>query len=484
LEFRDRTPADAPDKFKRIFIFGPYLRKWRLVWLFSLMHLTGMSSPKLHHYDYPILTLVMIALGSLLLTLHSQNSHVAAKSSSVFTDFRSELPGAGHHITLQDLPQPFSTPSADTPSQVIKRPANAWPTAPAGFSVQLYATGLDNPRLLRAAPNGDVFLAESDPGNVKVLRGINPNGSAQQVENFATGLDKPFGIAFYPPGPDPQWVYVANTASVVRFPYHNGDLTARGPSQKICDLPGGGRLRGGGHWTRDIAFSLDGKTMYVSVGSHSNDDDSDTHPEEKDRADILQFNPDGSAQKILASGIRNAVGIAVNPASGELWASVNERDELGDNLVPDYITHIQPNGFYGWPWWYMGGVQDPRHKGQHPELKDKVITPDVLIQPHNASLEMLFYQGGQFPRSYRGDIFAAEHGSWNRNRRTGYEVIRVPMHGGTRAQGSYEDFLTGFVTPDGKPWGRPVGVATAADGSLLVSDDGGQVVWRVSAEMR
>jgi glucose/arabinose dehydrogenase len=300
------------------------------------------------------------------------------------------------------------------------------------------------------------------------------------VETFASGLSQPFGIAFYPPGPEPQWIYVANTDSVVRFPYHNGDLKARGPAQKICDLPGGGLLRGGGHWTRDIAFSSDGKTMFVSVGSHSNDDDSDTHPAEKNRADILQFNPDGSSQKVFASGIRNAVGIAVHPSSGELWASVNERDELGDNLVPDYITHIQPNGFYGWPWWYMGGVQDPRHKGKHPELKDKVITPDVLIQPHDASLEMVFYQGKQFPQQYRGDIFASEHGSWNRASRTGYEVIRVPMHGGTRAKASYEDFLTGFVTPEGKVWGRPVGIAVAADGSLLVSDDGGEVIWRVS----
>jgi glucose/arabinose dehydrogenase len=336
-------------------------------------------------------------------------------------------------------------------------------------------------RLIRAAPNGDVFLAESQPGNIKVLRGIDAKGGAQQVETFATGLDKPFGVAFYPPGPEPQWIYVGNTGSVVRFPYRNGDLKARGPAQKICDLPGGGLLRGGGHWTRDIAFSLDGKTMYVSVGSHSNDDDADTHPEEKDRADILQFNPDGSGQKIFAFGIRNAVGIAVHPSSGELWGSVNERDELGDNLVPDYITHFQPNGFYGWPWWYMGGVQDPRRKGKHPELKDKVITPDVLIQPHNASLEMVFYQGGQFPQEYRGDIFASEHGSWNRAVRTGYEVIRVPMHGGTRADGSYEDFLTGFVTPEGVVWGRPVGIAVAADGSLLVSDDGGEVIWRVSS---
>ncbi len=318
-----------------------------------------------------------------------------------------------------------------------------------------------------------------------MLRGIDPKGKVQQVATFATGLHKPFGIAFYPPGPEPEWVYVANTDSVVRFPYRNGDLKARGPAQRLCELPGGGRLRGGGHWTRDVAFSLDGKIMYVSVGSRSNVDDPDTHPAEHDRADVLQFNPDGSGRKVFAWGIRNAVGIAVHPVSGELWVSVNERDELGDNLVPDYISHVQPGGFYGWPWFYMGGMQDPRHRGRHPELRDRVITPDVLIQPHNGSLEMMFYQqrsnqSSQFPRSYHGDIFAAEHGSWNRNIRTGYEVIRVPMNGGKRAENRYEDFLTGFVTGDGTVWGRPVGVAQAADGSLLVSDDMGDVVWRVS----
>src|SRR6266702_877053 len=437
--------------------------------------------PRTSQRTLPLLTISLLACISLFVFLRTRDHEATAQASSAFSGFRSQSPGRVHHITLQDLPKPFATSSADTPSDVIERPASAWPKAPEGFSVQLYARGLDNPRLLRSAPNGDVFLAESSPGDIKVLRGIDDKGSAKQVEVFVTGLSRPFGIAFYPPGPEPQYMYVGNTDSVVRFPYRNGDLKARGPAEKICDLPGGGRLRGGGHWTRDIAFSLDGKTMYVSVGSHSNDDDSDTHPAEKDRADILQFSPDGSGQRVFASGIRNAVGIAVHPSSGELWASVNERDELGDNLVPDFITHVQPNGFYGWPWWYMGGVQDPRHKGKHPELKDKVITPDVLLQPHNASLEMLFYQGQQFPQQYRGDIFAAEHGSWNRDTRTGYEVVRVPMHGSSHAENGYEDFLTGFVTPEGKVWGRPVGVAVAADGSLLVSDDGGDVIWRVSS---
>jgi glucose/arabinose dehydrogenase len=220
--------------------------------------------------------------------------------------------------------------------------------------------------------------------------------------------------------------------------------------------------------------------MFVSVGSRSNVDDTDNNPVEHNRADILVANPDGSNPRVFARGIRNPVGIAVHPKSGELWASVNERDELGDNLPPDYITHVQEGGFYGWPWYYIGPNQDPRHKGKHPELKDKVIVPDVLVQPHNASLQMLFYDGQQFPKEYHGNIFAAEHGSWNKAARTGYQVIRVPVDANGRASGEYEDFLGGFVTPDGNVWGRPVGVTVAKDGSLLVSDDGSKTVWRVS----
>jgi glucose/arabinose dehydrogenase len=221
--------------------------------------------------------------------------------------------------------------------------------------------------------------------------------------------------------------------------------------------------------------------MFVAVGSASNVDDTDTHPGEKNRADILWCDPASCELKVYAYGIRNAGGgIAVNPQTGELWCSVNERDALGDNLVPDYITHVEEGGFYGWPWWYIGANQDPRHAGKHPELKDKVIVPDVLLQPHNASLELTFYEGKQFPAEYRGEIFASEHGSWNRSARTGYEVIRVPLHGTGHATGEYQDFLTGFVLPDGHVWGRPVGITVAPDGSLLVSDDGSGSIWRVS----
>lgn len=405
----------------------------------------------------------------------------ADSSNGPFTDFRGEAPGKIHKITPGDLPQPYMTPDSDNSPRVVARPKNAWPQALPGFKVELYAEKLDNPRLIRTAPNGDIFLAESDPGRILVFRGITSDGKAAKTETFATGLSRPFGITFYPPGPNPQYVYIGNTDSVVRFPYQNGDLKARGPQETIiASLPSGNeRVGGGGHWTRDIAFSLDGKQMFVSVGSRTNVADVDEDKTEFHRANILVANPDGSDLRIYASGIRNPVGIAIDPKTGVLWTSVNERDRIGDNLPPDYITHVQEGGFYGWPWYYIGGNQDPRFKGKHPELKDKVIVPDVLLEPHNASLELTFYEGSQFPKEYAGDIFAAEHGSWNRSVRTGYEVILVPLRNG-RANGEYEDFLTGFVTPDGKVWGRPVGVAVAQDGSLMVTDDGSESLWRVS----
>jgi glucose/arabinose dehydrogenase/cytochrome c553 len=394
-----------------------------------------------------------------------------------FTDFRYEKPGNVRKITVQDLPAPFATESARNEAELVGRPADAWPKAPAGFKVDLYASNLNGPREICTAPNGDSFVAESDPGDIKVFRGITGNSKPQQVETFASGLNRPYGIAFYPPGPDPKWVYIGDTDAVVRFPYQNGDLRARGRAEHIADLPHGAS----GHWTRSVQFSPDGKKMYVSVGSVSNVDDSDTHPAERNRADILEFNPDGSGMHIYAYGIRNSGGgLVVDPKTGVLWVSTNERDALGDNLVPDYITHVQEGGFYGWPWWYVGGHQDPRHNGKHPELQAKVLTPDVLLQPHNASLQLSFYDGKQFPKEYDGDIFASEHGSWNKSVRVGYEVIRVPRHQTDQASGEYEDFLTGFVLGNGEVWGRPVGIAVAQDGSLLVSDDGSNSIWRVS----
>jgi glucose/arabinose dehydrogenase len=406
------------------------------------------------------------------------NNHPVLTGQAAFTDALHESPGTRRHLTVADLPAPAPEQSVDNGPSVMPRPANAWPVAPRGFKVDMYATGLDNPRLLRVAPNGDLFLAESGSGRIRVFRGMGPDGKPQQTSVFADGLQQPFGIAFYPSGLNPQWIYIGDTDEIVRFPYHNGDLKATGPRQDLAELPGGGRLRGGGHWTRDLIFSKDGTKLFASVGSHSNVDDADTHPEEFHRADVLQFTPEGKFIKIYAWGLRNCVGEAINPTTGELWCSTNERDALGNNLVPDYVTHVQEGGFYGWPWYYMGAHQDPRHEGKHPELKSKVIVPDILVNPHFASLEMFFYTGSQFPAEYRGDGFACEHGSWNRAQRAGYEVIRLPMRDG-HATGEYEDFLTGFVTADGTVWGRPVGVAQAADGSLFVSDDGSRTIWHV-----
>jgi glucose/arabinose dehydrogenase len=418
--------------------------------------------------------------------------NAAPPATAPFTDFRYEVPGNMRKITVADLPQPFATPTSGNGPKIVPRPAAAWPKTLPGFRVDLYADGVGHPRLLRTAPNGDVFAAVTAAGKIVLLRGIDDGVKARQAMVFASGLNKPFGIAFYPPGRSPsaseamdgregppgskpQWMYVANTDAVVRIAYQEGDTEARGKPEHVADLPAGG-----GHSTRDIQFSSDAKTMYVSVGSASNVDDPDTTPAEKHRADILAFAPDGTGMRVFASGIRNPVGLAIQPGTSALWCSVNERDALGDNLVPDFITHVQDGGFYGWPWWYMGAHQDPRHAGKRGDLKDKVIVPDVLLQPHNASLQLTFYDGAQFPDEYRGDIFAAEHGSWNKATRTGYEVIRVPLHQTGKAGGEYEDFLTGFVLDNGDVWGRPVGVTVAADGSLLVSDDASGSIWRVS----
>jgi glucose/arabinose dehydrogenase len=395
-------------------------------------------------------------------------------------DWTTDAPGVRRKITRADLPPPFDTKSSNNQPRVVPRPEGAWPKVPEGFKVTEFAKGLRNPRVVVTAPNGDLFVAESQPGNIKILRDADGDGKPEEPKLFAKGLRQPFGIAFYPPGPNPTHVYIANTDSVVRFPYKNGETEAKGePETIVADIPGGGRLAGGGHWTRDVDFSNDGKRMFVSVGSRSNNDDIDNNPAEKRRADILVFTPEGKEEKLFASGIRNAVGLAIHPTTGQVWASVNERDGLGDHLVPDYVTHVEEGGFYGWPWYYIGGNQDPKHKGKHPELKDKVIVPDVILQSHSASLDMAFYTGDQFPKEYKLDGFAAEHGSWNRERRTGYKVIRIPMKDG-KATGEYEDFLVGFVTPEGNVWGRPVGVAVAKDGSLIVTDDGSGTVWRVA----
>lgn len=411
-------------------------------------------------------------------------AHVAARSAAsskvltgqnAFTDYQKQAPGVTRKITVADLPNPYASPAVSNAPKVIARPSDAWPKAPNGFKVDLFTSGLNSPRKIVTAPNGDFFIAESFANQVTVLHGITKDGKPEKISTFTTGLHQPYGLAFYPLGKNPKWLYVGNTNSIVRFPYHNGDLQAGGKAETVVpDIPSGG-----GHWTRDLAFSPDGSKLFVAVGSRSNVEDTDTHPAEHHRANILEFTPEGKFVKVYAAGIRNPAGIAIQPQTGTVWCSTNERDNLGNNLVPDYITHVQEGGFYGWPWYYMGGHPDPRLREKHPELKDKVIVPDVLLQAHNASLGLTFYEGEQFPQEYHGNIFAAEHGSWNRDPRAGYEVIRVPIENG-KATGVYEDFITGFVTKDGQVWGRPVGVTIGRDGSLFVTDDGSKSVWRIS----
>jgi glucose/arabinose dehydrogenase len=424
----------------------------------------------------------------------------AAATSGDPGDWHHAAPGMRHSVVIADLPAPYATASSGNGPKVVSKPGNAVLSVPAGFTVKVFASDLKGPRLLRMAPNGDIFVAETQTGRIHVLRAADGADAPTIDQVYADGLDAPFGIGFYPNDGNPKWIYVANNNSVVRFAYQAGDTRARGEPQTVvahlCDGTGG-------HSTRDVAFSSDGARMFISVGSGSNvaEGMETKSPREireweaahgfgaawgaeENRANILVTDPEGRQPlRRFATGIRNGVGLAVNPATGDLWTSTNERDGLGDNLVPDYLTHVEEGKFYGWPWYYMGSHEDPRHAGERPDLVGKVTVPDVPVQPHSASLEMVFYTGvsgpAVFPAEYRGDIFAAFHGSWNRSNRTGYKVVRVLFKDGVPT-GQYEDFLTGFVVDGRSVWGRPVGVAVAHDGALLVTEDGNDTVLRIS----
>ena len=417
---------------------------------------------------------------------HAVGQSEPLSGAAAFGDWRADKPGLVRIIRPEDLPRPGATPSAANVSRVIARPATAVPQVPAGFKVELLAEGLNGPREMRVAPNGDIFVAETRAGRIRILRLAEAGAKLATNEIYASGLNKPFGIAFFPSGDNPQWVYVANTDSVIRFPYKAGDTKAAGkPETVVAELPSGG------HSTRNIVFTRDDRRMLVSVGSASNDAEGmgrqvgadpalgASWGAESRRAAVLAFNPDGTNPQIFATGIRNCVGMAVHPATADLYCSTNERDGFGDNLVPDYVTRVREGAFFGWPWFYIGGIEDPHHAGERPELRGKVTIPDVLIQAHSASLGLTFYDHSAFPAEYRGDGFAAEHGSWNRSKRTGYKVIRIRLKNGVPT-GEYEDFVTGFVIGDSEVWGRPVGVAVSRDGALLVSEDGNGTIWRIS----
>jgi glucose/arabinose dehydrogenase len=442
----------------------------------------------------PIAASVMIAsLLVLMIPPDASAQPAVLKGQEAYGDWRRDKPGTLRLITPQDLPKPGATPSSANMSRVAPRPVSAIPKVPPGFKAELFVDGLNGPRIIKTAPNGDIFVAETRAGRIRLLRAADGASKPTINEVYATGLDRPFGIAFFPNGDNPQWLYVANTGSVVRFAYRNGDLKASGkPETVVANLP-----HGWGHSTRDIVFTPDNARMLVSVGSAGNSGEGmgtppggleawkREHPlgaawgNETDRAAVLAFDPDGKNQRLFATGIRNCVGLAIQPQTGVPWCSTNERDGLGDNLVPDYVTRVRENAFYGWPWFYIGANQDSRHVGARPDLKDKVTVPDVLLQAHSASLGLAFYTGQNFPAEYRGDIFAALHGSWNRSKRTGYKVIRIRLKDGVPT-GEYEDFATGFVISDSEVWGRPVGVAVARDGALLISEDSNGTIWRIS----
>jgi hypothetical protein len=405
---------------------------------------------------------------------------------AAFDDWRGDAPGVARKIVPDAMPVPFDSPPVTQHPRVIPRPAGAVPHLAPGFEASLFVTGLDQPRTMRTAPNGDIFVAEAGSGKIRVLRTAGSVADPVSITTFASNLNLPFGIAFWPPGPSPRFVYVGATDRVVRYPYQAGDLQARGAAQVIVR-----KLPDGGHWTRDVVFSADGTRMFVAVGSAGNLNLELTEQppanmplgaawgDDVNRADVLEFTPDGGAPHIFATGLRNCSAEAIQPGSGALWCAVNERDGMGDNLPPDYVTRVERGAFYGWPWFYIGGHPDPRMNAAQLDLASRVTVPDVLIQPHSAPLGLAFYDGAQFPAEYRGDAFVALHGSWNRAKRTGYKVVRLRFQDG-HPTGVYEDFLTGFVASDEAVWARPVGLTVMNEGSLLVSEDGNGTIWRIA----
>ena len=353
------------------------------------------------------------------------------------------------------------------PPLVASAPPGFVPQVPPGFSVRVFASGFEQPRWLATAPDGDIFVADSGSGKIIVLQDPNRTGRAETRFAFAENLHQPFGIAFHD-----SYVYIGDTDEVLRFRYDPKTSRALGGREHILDLPGGGYNQ---HWTRTLAFSPDGTRLFVSIGSKSNVAiESDPR-----RAAILETDPDGKNLRLYATGLRNAVGITVNPESSQLWAAVNERDLLGDDQPADYLTHVVEGGFYGWPYSYLGGHVDNRVPSR-PDLVAKAIAPDMLLGAHVAPLEFIFYEAQQFPPAYLHGAFIAEHGSWNRRVRAGYQVVFVPFKDGKPA-GDPTPFFTGFVpNPNAKNvYGRMVGVTVAADGSLLISDDGGRLIWRI-----
>lgn len=406
--------------------------------------------------------------------------------AEAYGDWRADAPGVRRLIRPADLPPP-AAPQGSASPRVVPKPESARLAAPPGFVVELYATGLSGPRTLRFAPNGDLFVAESRADRISFLRRNANDAPDPPREIVADRLDGPFGLAF---APARDFLYVATATRILRYPYA-ATAAPLGAPETLFD-----RMPAGGHWTRDLLFSRDGGTLFVSIGSLTNAGTDMGRPradlaaherahgrgaawgDELGRASVLAFSPDGRTHKPFANGLRNCVAMALAPARDDVWCVVNERDQMGDDLPPDYATRVAANGFYGWPWFYIGANVDPRHRNARPDLAAQVRIPDVLIQPHSAPLGIAFYEAEAFPKEYRGSAFIALHGSWNRARRTGYKIVRALFENG-QPTGAYEDFVTGFVASDNAVWGRPVSLAVGPDGALYFSDDGGGAIWRV-----
>jgi glucose/arabinose dehydrogenase len=427
----------------------------------------------------------------------TRTAEVRTGATAIGDDWTNDAPGVRRLIRPSDLPAATmagSDPEASgaSPVKVIAPPPGATPKVPAGFAVEVFASGFKQPRTLRVAPSGEIFLSESGTGRVLVF----PQGTAgtpAQPQVFAENLDRPYGIAFYPPA-DPRFVYVAAANQVVRYPYRSGALKAGGPAEVVvADIP---TKR---HWTRDLAVSRDGKRLFLSVGSASNlgvqgmpemaPEDIRQHEnshgrgaawgEEQNRAVVRVFDPEGKTIRNYTTGLRNCSGLAMQPGTDNLWCVVNERDHLGPDMAPDFMARLQDGAFYGWPWYAVGANEDPALSGERPDLKGEVRTPEVLFQAHSSALSLAFYDRDAFPAEYRGDAFVALHGSHSRPQITGYKVVRVRMKGGSPT-GEYQDFMTGFVLDNTTVSGRPAGVAVTRDGALLVSDDANGIIYRVA----
>lgn len=439
---------------------------------------------------------IAMSLPLILALLNPLQAQEVLTGDAAFGTWEPDTPGLRRHITPDDLPPPSladndpEAPDFENMATVVPRPEGAMPQVPDGFAVEIFAEGLTQPRVIRVAPNGDIFVSDSEAGRVLVYAA--DAELPAEPETFAEGLNQPFGIAFYP-AEAPEYVYVAQAEKVARFPYAEGDRTASGEAEEI--ITGIPTER---HWTRDLAVAPDGERLFVSIGSASNVagameemDESEiaAHEaehgvgaawgEEMDRAVVRVFDPDGGNLENYATGIRNCSGLAIQPVTEALWCTGNERDHIGPDLVPDFLSTIEEGGFYGWPWFYTGANEDPAHAGERPDLADKVLVPEVLLQAHSSTMQLVFYDADLFPEEYRGDAFATMRGSWNRELRTGYKVIRALMEDG-ELTGVYEDFMTGFVLDEAQVWGRPTGIAVAQDGALLVSDDSNGVIYRVA----